>query len=131
MMSRQVEECPELPATTRSRKPGKANYPLGLPEGANPDGILISDFQLMERGQKPFVASLATLPWGVFYASSRKLIQVPTYMFSPSPILLALHIQEIVITHFPLNTRIQVSPLPFWLLCDFGQSESLLLFSVG
>ena len=74
MMSRQVEECPELPATTRSRKPGKANYPLGLPEGANPDGILISDFQLMERGQKPFVASLATLPWGVFYASSRKLI---------------------------------------------------------
>ena len=87
MMSRQVEECPELPATTRSRKPGKADYPLGLPEGANPDGILISDFQLMERGQKPFVASLATLPWGVFYASSRKLIQVPTYMFSPSPTL--------------------------------------------
>ena len=51
MMSRQVEECPELPATTRSRKPGKADYPLGLPEGASPDDTSLvqwREFQIFE-----------------------------------------------------------------------------------
>ena len=45
MISLQVKEFPELPATTRSWKTGKADSPLGLPEGSNPADILISDFR--------------------------------------------------------------------------------------
>lgn len=89
-MSLQVKEGPELPETTGSWKTGKADCPSDLPEGANPAEILISDFQLPELGQKQFVTSQATLLWDVFYGSSRKLIQVPMYMFSPSPIKVIL-----------------------------------------
>ena len=67
MMSLQVKEGPELPATTGSWKTGKADCPSDLSEGANPAAILISDFQLLELGQKQFVASQATLLWDVFF----------------------------------------------------------------
>lgn len=133
MISLQVKEFPELPATTRSWKTGKADCPLGLPEGSNPADILISDFCFQNWDRSNLWHLKPPCHGYVFYGSSRKLIQVPTYMFIPSPIkviLLTLHIQEIVIIHFSLNTRIQVSPLPFWLLCDFGKNNSLLLFSV-
>lgn len=125
--------CQESLATTSSRERGRKQILLQKEgtwrnplEGTNFSNALILDSE-PQNDERTHLLFEDTLAWFFFFFLWQpwNLAQVPIYLSDPAPIqvtFLTFPVEEAAVTHLKSDS-VQVSPLPCWLLCDFGQSN--------